>query len=155
MPPIKRDAHLQYLSQQHHQVLIVCWKIRTGITRPQRIASLKAFCSYFYTHYLVPHFNIEETLLYPVLGNNHELVKTALEAHHKISDLFKTAGTDIHLYDMLEKELNNHIRFEERVLFNEIQKLATPQQLAAIAAADTHNDKGFVSIEQWEDKFWE
>jgi len=31
--PIKRDKVLQPLSHDHHQGLLLCWKIRTGIKK--------------------------------------------------------------------------------------------------------------------------
>jgi len=49
----------------------------------------------------------------------------------------------------LEKQLEQHIRFEERDLFNEIQLAATDEQLQAIAAH--HED---VKQDDWADEFW-
>ena len=34
--------------------------------------------------------------------------------------------------DLIEEELEQHIPFEERILFNEIQQRATPEQLIGI-----------------------
>lgn len=153
--PIKRATELQYLSHQHHQVLIVCWKIRAGLAKPNAIESLQKFVIYFYQNYLLSHFRVEEAHLYPLLGNDHPLIQQALEEHRELQQLLENLN---HLHDqyvLLDQLLTQHIRFEERVLFTEIQQHATPEQLKAIAAADTGSDKGFVSIEQWEDKFWE
>lgn len=153
--PIKRAPELQYLSHQHHQVLIVCWKIRAGLAKPGAIASLQKFVIYFYQHYLLPHFAEEEAHLYPLLGNDHPLIQQALAEHRQLQQILDNLSQAPEQYTLLEHLLTQHIRFEERVLFNEIQQQATPEQLQAIAAADTGTDKGFVSIEQWEDKFWE
>lgn len=153
--PIKRATELQYLSHQHHQVLIVCWKIRAGLAKPGAIESLQKFVIHFYKNYLQPHFHIEETHLYPSLGNHHPLIQQALAEHRQLQQILDNLSQAPEQYTLLEHLLTQHIRFEERVLFNEIQQHATPEQLQAIAAADTGTDKGFVSIEQWEDKFWE
>jgi iron-sulfur cluster repair protein YtfE (RIC family) len=50
----------------------------------------------------------------------------------------------------LEAELEKHIRFEERVLFNEIQEMATAEQLAECERH--HNSRA--DITTWEDEFW-
>lgn len=155
MAPIKRDEHLQYLSRQHHQILIFCWKIRTALSRPGTLPSLQQFCLHFFRHYLLPHFQTEETVVYPVLGNHHPFIQQALAEHQTIQQLFSELATGPDTYHQLEVLLNDHIRYEERVLFHEIQAVATPEQLAAIAAADNGSDKGYASIEKWEDSFWE
>jgi len=51
----------------------------------------------------------------------------------------------------LEEELDAHIRFEERVLFNEIQKIATEAQLKKIEAIHSGNEKST----DYHDPFWE
>jgi len=47
--------------------------------------------------------------------------------------------------------LVNHIRFEERILFGEIQKIATVEQLQSIEF--NHSDEKFV--DNLTDPFWE
>ena len=51
---------------------------------------------------------------------------------------------------LLEEELVQHIRFEERVLFQEIEKPATGEQLAMIEEEQKENQS-----DEWEDKFLE
>ena len=52
---------------------------------------------------------------------------------------------------MIEEQLEKHIRFEERVLFNEIEKVATSEQLLQIEMDSS--DKSF--YENLSDPFWE
>ena len=51
----------------------------------------------------------------------------------------------------IEEELEQHIRFEERVLFNEIQQVATKEQLEIIQKLHTHGKFN----DNTNDKFWE
>jgi hypothetical protein len=52
---------------------------------------------------------------------------------------------------LISEELIDHIRFEERILFGEIQKIATAEQLLSIEF--NHSDEKFV--DNLTDPFWE
>jgi len=52
--------------------------------------------------------------------------------------------------NLIEEELDKHIRFEERILFNEVQKVATAEQLALVDKHHNHD----THCEDWEDEFW-
>lgn len=147
--PLKRHKSIVPLSKDHHQALLLCWKIRTGFKKniaPQRI---KSYSNWFWTNHIQPHFNIEEKYVFPVLGNEHDLIKKALEEHRSLKKLFESE-TDINKnLSLIEKELENHVRFEERVLFGEIQKVATDEELKNI---EIHHQNNF--YDDWEDEFW-
>ncbi len=149
--PQKRDKALQPLSREHHHGLLLCWKIRTGIKKniePQRI---KMYLDWFWLSYLKPHFENEELYVFPVLGNENELVKQALAEHRELKRLFESEN-DLHKsIGLIEEELEKHIRFEERVLFNEIQAVANSEQLLQIQLDSS--DKIF--CENLSDIFWE
>ena len=54
---------------------------------------------------------------------------------------------------LIEELLDAHIRFEERVLFNEIQTVASPGELEEIGTR--HSDHATaIDAEEWEDQFW-
>ena len=149
--PQKRDKALQPLSREHHHGLLLCWKIRTGIKKniePQRI---KMYLDWFWLSYLKPHFENEELYVFPVLGNENELVKQALAEHRELKRLFESEN-DLHKsIGLIEEELEKHIRFEERVLFNEIQAVVNSEQLLQIQLDSS--DKIF--CENLSDIFWE
>ncbi|MGO4905024.1 hypothetical protein [Flavobacterium sp. W20_MBD1_R3] len=64
--------------------------------------------------------------------------------------LFKqTANLEVAL-GLIEEELEAHIRYEERILFVEIQKIAKQEQLSKIK--EIHLEKSFV--EKNDDPFW-
>lgn len=149
--PIKRHEALKSLSREHHHGLLLCWKIRSGIREGVEISRIKAYTEWFKIQYLDPHFSAEENYIFPVLGNDNELVKRALKEHRRLKRLF-SQETEIEIaLNSIEEELDKHIRFEERVLFNEIQKIASAVQLEEIEKQ--HNGIEF-SDDNWEDHFW-
>jgi iron-sulfur cluster repair protein YtfE (RIC family) len=148
--PIKRHKAIQPLSREHHQGLLLCWKIRKGFengVQPQRI---KNYTDWFWENQLQEHFSIEEKYVFPVLGAENDLVKQALEEHEHLSTLFRQ-NTEISLaLEMIKNDLEGHIRFEERVLFNKIQEVASAEELQHI---QQHHEKE-ISCGVWEDEFW-
>lgn len=149
--PIKRDIALQPLSRDHHHGLLLCWKIRQGIklnVEPERI---KKYLDWFWVSYLKPHFEVEEQYVFPVMGNENELVKQAIAEHRRLKQLFETEADLLKSISLIEEELEKHIRFEERVLFNEIQAKVRSEQLLQIR--QDCSDKSF--YENLSDPFWE
>lgn len=148
--PIKRHVSLQPVSREHHFGLLLCWKIRTGFNLDVSPERIKKYCDWFYQTLLVPHFEFEEQYIFPILSEDAQMINRALLEHRELHQLF---NTDEHLSETLtklEEKLEQHIRFEERVLFNTIQEIASPSQLAAVEAA--HNAEVFE--ENREDEFW-
>lgn len=148
--PIKRDPSIQPLSRDHHHGLLLCWKIRTGFSKGVSAERMKSYTDWFYENHIMKHFEIEEKYVFPVLGNYNELVKQAIEEHKLLESLF-TEKTDVaNSLRQISIELEKHIRFEERVLFNEIQLAATVEQLDIIKK--NHPDEKF--CENQTDTFW-
>ena len=147
--PIKRIPELTTLSREHHHGLQLSWKIRTGIAKNISVERIATYAKWFYLNHLLPHFDIEEKYVFPVLGDS-DLIKKALEQHNHLRDLFNNEPYDIQTLNDIEKSLTEHIRFEERVLFNEIQKIANKDQLRTIN--DIHGNDVF--IENDSDSFW-
>ncbi|UJH92888.1 hemerythrin domain-containing protein [Antarcticibacterium sp. 1MA-6-2] len=149
--PIKRHDALKPLSREHHHGLLLCWKIRQGFkfnVEPQR---MKDYTQWFKINYLDPHFEAEEKFIFPVLGEEHDLIKRALAEHRRLKRLFNQDNEVEKALHQIEEELDLHIRFEERVLFNEIQKVATSGQLAEI---EEHHEGIHFSDDNWKDQFW-
>src|SRR5690606_31894126 len=100
---------------------------------------------------LKPHFEIEEQYVFPILGIENELVKQALAEHRRLKRLFENENDLSKTNSLIEEELEKHIRFEERVLFNAIQSVASSEQLIQIEIDCA--DKCF--YENLSDPFWE
>jgi len=148
--PIKRDKNLQGVSREHHHGLLLCWKIRTGFSKGIDVKRIKRYADWFFKTHLVPHFDLEEKYMFPILGNENELVKKALAEHRRLIRLFSETEEVSKSLSLIEEELERHIRFEERMLFNEIQEIATKQQLITISKL--HTDEKF--IDNTNDEFW-
>ncbi len=149
--PIKRHKALQPLSRQHHFGLLFSWKIRKGFSKNIDIDRMQEYAKWFYEHEIKPHFRDEEKYLFPILEEDNELVERALKEHRRIMRLFNDIKNPEKSLNCLEEELDAHIRFEERILFNEIQKVATETQLEKIEKI--HN--GIEKSPDYHDPFWE
>ena len=149
--PIKRHQALQPLSRDHHQGLLLSWKIRTGFAKGISVDRIKNYTDWFYKNHLTPHFKEEEKYIFPILGNDNELVKKAIAQHRRLERLFSSPLELKKSLSRIEEELEQHIRFEERVLFNEIQKVATEKQLQFIL--EHHSETKF--LDNTTDNFWE
>jgi hypothetical protein len=148
--PIKRNEFLRSVSREHHHSLLLCWKIRTGIKSKVNPERMKKYADWFFEHHLLPHFETEENFILPILGEGHELVKRTLTEHQRLKYLFSFFEEIPENLGLIEKELENHIRFEERMLFNEIQLIATDEQLQQIQL--NHKDEKFT--DNLTDPFW-
>ena len=147
--PIKRSEYLKPLSREHHHGLLACWKIRTGFKKNIRIDRIKAFTDWFYENHLKEHFELEENCIFPILGMEHDLVKKAITEHKRLRRLFLDTTHIENSLSLIEEELEKHIRFEEHILFIEIEKVANEEQLNDILQIHS-----VVFEDAWEDKFW-
>lgn len=136
--PIKRHHALQGVSREHHHGLLLCWKIRTGLSKKIEPERIKAYVDWFYETSVRNHFQLEETYIFPILGNDHPWVKKALTDHRRLTRLFTSPICDTKILGQIEKELEAHIRFEERQLFNHIQQVANSAQLNTIEKHHQH-----------------
>ena len=149
-PPIKRHKALHGLSKEHHQGLMLCFKIRHGIKLGVAGERIKKYCEWFWEAHLVPHFKEEEQFVFPVLGKADPLVERALQEHQHLEALFQQSQDDYDYLRKIEKDLEAHIRFEERVLFNKLQDVATADALQMIASSTGQEPACGI----WDDEFW-
>jgi len=148
--PQKRHQGLQHLSRDHHHGLLLSWKIRTGFNKHIETERIWIYASWFYKNHLIPHFELEEKQIFPILGNDNELIKKALLQHRRLHRLFTDTENKTISLSKIEEELDKHIRFEERILFPEVQKKATEVQLLDIKK--THHQEAF--NDKIDDEFW-
>src|SRR5690606_18700127 len=137
--PLKPHKALQPFSREHHHGLLLSWKIRSGFNKNIDVERIKTYADWFFENELIPHFELEETHIFPLLDADNDLVKRALAEHRRLKRLFNDDKDIEKSLHKIEEELEQHIRFEERILFPEIQKNATEEQLALIA--DIHHDE--------------
>lgn len=149
-PPQKGHEALEPLSVEHDHALQVCSRIREGLNKNVEKWRIREYIDWFEKTYLEPHFEIEEQLVFPVLGKNAR-VKRALANHRRVKRLLSCSCEDEKVLNLLEEELSAYIRFEERVLYKEIQRVATPEKLAEI---ENHHFNMTFSDDDWKDRFW-
>jgi hemerythrin-like domain-containing protein len=149
--PIKRIEPLIPLSREHHHGLLLCWKIKKGISKGISLERIKAYTDWFYQNHLLPHFEVEEKYVFPILGTENEFVQHAIDDHRRLSILFSGVEDIKDSLEGIQTELQKHIRFEERILFNEIQNAATEDQLRIVS--QVHQEEKF--IDNLTDVFWE
>ncbi|WP_142784873.1 hemerythrin domain-containing protein [Changchengzhania lutea] len=148
--PQKRHKALQPLSREHHHGLLLSWKIRSGFSKNIEPKRIKIYADWFFENHLIPHFEMEENHIFTILNEGNDFIKRALADHRRLKRLFTESGDETKALSKIEEELDKHIRFEERVLFPEIQKAATKEQLALIE--DIHQEDDF--IDKVDDEFW-
>lgn len=148
--PQKRHKALQPLSREHHHGLLLSWKIRSGFSKNIEPKRIKTYADWFYETHLVPHFEMEEKHIFTILKEDNDHIKRAMADHRRLKRLFTKQDDEAKVLSKIEEELDKHIRFEERVLFPEIQKVATESQLALIE--DIHKEEDFE--DKIDDEFW-
>jgi hemerythrin-like domain-containing protein len=148
--PLHRIDSLKTLSREHHDGLLLCWKIRQGINKKISAERISRYSKHFFSNRLWPHFEVEEKELFPLLGKS-KLVAQAKEEHRRLGYLFLIGNPGTSTLDLIQQLLQKHIRFEERVLFKELQEKVPVQELEKAMA----EHRGDNVEESWEDKFWQ
>jgi hemerythrin-like domain-containing protein len=155
--PIKRSPELTDLSRDHHEGLLLCWKIRAGIRSSIALDRIVAYVLYFFQQDLKEHFSTEENVLFSHLPDGDILIKEAITQHEELRNIAGQLTTDTAQADMLLSRfadgLEHHIRFEERELFPYIEEKLSPTDLlkAGKHIADEANKKVHL---KWADEFW-
>ncbi|MDX9749618.1 MAG: hemerythrin domain-containing protein [Flavobacteriales bacterium] len=132
MPPLERHPLLGPLSQEHHHGLLLCWRIRRDLVEHTDHGRVLEECRAFFRSDLLPHFAVEEEVVFPVLGGAHPLVHRAITEHRRLARLFRQEGDPQTTLSRIEDELEAHIRFEERRLYPAVQEHATAEELERI-----------------------
>jgi len=120
--PIKKTQGLTALSRDHHQGLLLSWKIRTAFARVS-LERIKNYIGLVYKTHLSPHFKVEEKYIFPLFwGMNNVLVKKAICPTPRLHRLFNSIWKIEKSLNRIERKLERHIRFEERVLFQKFRR---------------------------------
>jgi len=151
--PIKRNENIIKLSQDHHASLLFCWKLRQGVKYHAPVERMKQYVQYFWDHHFSTHFKEEEEFLFAPL--NDEKVQKAIDDHQKIKtfiDQIGFPGSEDEADVLLELAdiVDDHVRYEERILFPYLEKALSEEQLETIS---TQISKVPLK-DDYEDKFW-
>lgn len=110
---------------------------------------MQKYIDFMWNDHLQKHFSDEEHLLFPVLKHGHKLINKAIEDHKIIKSLFFKEISDVKNIRDIAHKLEEHIRFEERILFNLIQEHLSDEQIDILISAERRPSCGL-----WEDMFW-
>src|ERR1700730_11761326 len=131
----RRHESLIPLSHEHHDALLLAWRLRTG-DLSKRVPELRAkHVSAFFEYRLINHLNVEEELLFPafraVLCVEATLIDVLLSDHSELRA--KAAAIKTGAHDQLDSFcvlLERHIRTEERQLFVLAENRMKPAEMA-------------------------
>lgn len=155
--PIKRNQNLISLSRDHHNGLLIVWKIRQGIRFGVSNTRINDFVVSAFKSELEPHFYKEENMLFIQLPENDAMRLKAEDEHaamRKMAAALKpVAEATVADLEAFANLLEAHIRFEERILFPYVEKENSPEQLQIIGS-QLEADHGTKEAFTWHDEFW-
>jgi hemerythrin-like domain-containing protein len=137
-----RDQNLIPLSRQHQHALALCVRLDRAIQAGEvDLEAWQAEIQQQFESEIAIHFAAEEKELFPAASRFPEmqpLVGELLAEHTILRDLFSCAvarSLDPQSLEGFGQQLVEHIRKEERLLFEAMQKVMSPQELDALGAA--------------------
>ncbi len=139
MPPLKRREELQALSEDHHNGLVIavrCRRLAEGTFDADRSQFWTSVIE-FWRLQVAPHFEVEEEYLLPALRalDEGDMAERILSEHGRLRAMLReTAPTDAQLL-AFGQLLDDHIRYEERVVFASTQNKLDANTLANIRRA--------------------
>lgn len=132
-----RDKCLIPLSHQHQRALALCVRIDRAQPIPARdIESWQAEIDQHFEREINVHFFAEEQALFPTASQFPELIPLVEELiadHAALREAFdqaKARSMSAESLPVFAQQLSNHIRKEERRLFESLQKLMSEKDLA-------------------------
>lgn len=137
-----RDKNLIPLSHQHQHALALCVRIDRAVQAGDLdMLAWQTEIQQIFVGEIQNHFEAEERELFPVASRFPDLgrlVDDLLTEHALLRDYFalatETTMDPAKLHDFAKK-LSAHIRKEERELFESLQQLLAPEELASLGEA--------------------
>ena len=137
-----RDKNLIPLSRQHQHALALCVRIDRAIQAGEiDLPAWQAEIHQGFQQEIQFHFLAEEKELFPVAQRFPELcglVEELIQEHAILREFFSRAGSgilDVKGLREFGQTLSNHIRKEERQLFEGLQQRMSADELASMGAA--------------------
>ena len=151
--PIKRSNQLAPLSREHHQTLLFTWKIRQGIKYGVSNKLMVEYCNWFWETELKEHFQKEEQALVMILPVDHPMMAKMIDDHRAIETQIRQLSEYASEFGLerLGQTVSNHVRYEERELFNYVERMATAEQLDKLLSQLIVENK---DQPLWKNQFW-
>ncbi|OYU54671.1 MAG: hypothetical protein CFE25_15405 [Chitinophagaceae bacterium BSSC1] len=159
---LKRDEALQPLSRQHHQGLLVSLFLSNGLKKGVASKPMRDFILQFWQDDLLKHFEAEEQVLVPFAKPYailEPLITRMLLEHQQIVLLINRINNEARAEQLetikeFADKLEQHIRFEERELFEQMQISLSAEDMSVLNFAfSAQTEKDFCV--RYPDKFWE
>ena len=140
---MKRHPGLASLSREHHHELSLARGLRRAAKEPaeQRFAVATAYVEQFFGP-TADHFRRGEEVVFPLYARHAgatPLVERILREHMELNGLARELRAQVAAGDAepatleaLGSLLHDHVRLEERVLFEEIQRVVPDAELDAL-----------------------
>jgi hemerythrin-like domain-containing protein len=156
---MKRDVSLQPLSRHHHDALMACLMIEKGVRKQTDLKVLQDFTRQLWDKDLNDHFKLEETHLVPSLRQKQfpEYILQSLLRDHELlrvlSARILNGGASYKGFLAFSTLLEQHVRFEERLVFEKAQEMLPEQELRQVGSHFPDNKNAF--CKNYPVKFWE
>jgi iron-sulfur cluster repair protein YtfE (RIC family) len=156
---MKRDNSLRTLSWEHHDGLVLTFRIERGLKYHRNPQLIRKYLFHVWDNDLTHHFWQEEQVLPAVLQKSSEgggLLAEMIRDHkwfeRHVENLQGRNEVSEEELRQFAQRLNDHIRFEERELFPFIENHAGRYELERIGGflQKQHRPKN----ECWEPAFW-
>lgn len=156
---MKRDVSLQPLSRQHHDTLMACLMIEKGVRKNTDLKILQDFTRQLWEKDVNKHFMLEENHLVPHLRQKkfpEYIIQSLLRDHELlrvISQRILNGGASYKGFLAFSTLLVQHVRFEERLVFEKAQEMIPENELMAVGAHFPSQSSAL--CKNYPVKFWE
>lgn len=156
---MKRDVGLQPISRQHHDALMACLMIEKGVRKQTDIKVLQDFTRKVWDNDLSRHLTLEENYLVPRLrqGKFPEYIIQSLLRDHELlrvlSQRILNGGASYEGFLAFSSLLEQHVRFEERLVLEKAQELLPESELQQVGSHFPAQTNGVCKT--YPVKFWE
>ncbi len=137
-----RDKNLIPLSRQHHQALALCVRLDRAIQSGEvNLEAWQAEVQQQFESEIGVHFAVEENVLFPAAAQFPDLqtlIEKLLTEHAVLKDYFaRAAARELDLQSLAHfgQKLTEHIRKEERQLFEGMQRVMSSSELDGLGEA--------------------
>jgi len=156
---MKRNKNLETLSWEHHDGLVIAFRMEKGINNNVAPDIVAQYLLYIWDHSLQHHFwQEEESLTAPLQATSkgRELLQQMLDEHRQFKNIVSTIRSNNKDYTpyvmQFYQKLNKHIRFEERKLFPLVEELCSESELKNIGIFLHKNHQP--GKKEWNPEFW-
>jgi hypothetical protein len=132
-----------------------CWHIRVGMYRKTDVSKIHDYAKFFFSEYLKKHLEDEAKMvlaaaLHPVM------IKRTLAIHRRLQRLFEEPVASYRLFCQMEDKLEEFVRFEQKVLYMELQTLYEKTDFKMLIGNLREHDREFLKKTcRLKDMFWE